>query len=294
MKAQDRRIWKCCPRCGTWVFAPTKDAKAYPEDYYGGPVAKFSGWAQKLRTRFHRGRARWVRTMLPKKSGQIYDVGCGDGLFLEEAARLGLRIAGFEPESVPRSQAERRLGHSLDPRLFASLKSKKASAITCWQVIEHLQDPPAFLRTCRQHLTKGGLLTISTVNLDSLQAKCFGGHWLHLDPPRHLWIGTLGRVVRLVQDSGFRVEKVRYNCLEFGPVGWIDSLINLVDTKRDRLLACLKQGCREPGDWLAYTLSAVLTPAAFGLALIEGALNLPATFEIYARLENDRARRQGG
>jgi len=98
----------------------------------------------------------------------------------------------------------------------------------------------------------------------------------------------------MVQDAGFRVEEVRYHCLEFGPVGWVDSLINLVDTKRDRLLRCLKLGCREPGDWLACILSAALTPAAFVLSLVEGVLHQPATFELYARLEKDRARRQGG
>ena len=294
MRPPDRRFWRSCPRCGTWVFTPAEKGEAYPKDYYGGPKAKFSGWAQRLRAGFHRQRALWVQRGLNRKNGKIYDVGCGDGLFLEEASRLGLRIAGFEPETMPRNQAERRLGQALDQKPFASLKSEKASAITCWQVIEHLDDPLSFLRACRQHLEQGGLLAISTVNLDSLQAKCFGGHWLHLDPPRHLWIGTLRRVVQMVQDSGFRLEKVRYHCLEFGPIGWVDSLINVVDTTRDRLLRCLTLGGREPGDWLAYALSAALTPVALILSLLEGALNHPATFEIYARLEKDRARRQGG
>ena len=294
MASPECRRWRICPRCGTWVFAPKERTEAYPEDYYGGPAAKFSGWAQHLRTRFHRARARLVRKGLPRKNGKVYDVGCGDGLFLEEAARLGLKVAGFEPESTPRGQAERRIGQRLDRQLFASLKAEKASAITCWQVIEHLDDPPAFLRACRKHLADDGLLTLSTVNLDSLQAKCFGGRWLHLDPPRHLWIGTLRRVIQLVREAGFRVEKVRYNNLEFGPVGWVDSLFNLVDTKRDRLLTCLKQGCREPQDWFVYLTAAGLTPAAFVLSMLEAGLHHPATFEVYARLEKERARRQGG
>jgi hypothetical protein len=227
-------------------------------------------------------------------SGKVYDVGCGDGLFLKEASRLGMVIDGFEPESMPRGQAEKRLAKRLDKKLFASLKSEKASAITCWQVIEHLENPHSFLRACRKHLVDDGLLTLSTVNIDSLQAKCFGGKWLHLDPPRHLWIGNLQKVIQLVKDSGFSVEKVRYNSSEFGPAGWVDSLFNLVDTKRDRLLACLKQGCRDPHDWLVYILSIALAPVALLLSLLEAMLNKPATFEIYARLKKDRARCQGG
>ena len=287
MHSPDRLLWGSCIRCRTWVLLPKEKIEAYPADYYGGPVAKFSGWAQNLRMRFHRERARLVRRGLNRRNGKVYDVGCGDGLFLKEAKRLGLRITGFEPEPMPRRQAEERLGRSLDQKLFASLKSEKASAITCWQVIEHLDDPRSFLRECRHHLTDGGLLSLSTVNLGSLQAKFFGGKWLHLDPPRHLWIGNLHRVIKLVKDSGFEVEKIRYNSLEFGPVGWVDSLFNLVDTKRDRLLVCLKKGCSGPLDWTAYILSAALAPVAIMLSLLEAGINKPATFEIYARLKKD-------
>ena len=286
--------WSSCRRCDTWVFTSKENAEAYPLDYYGRPTAKFSGWAQSLRARFHRERARLVRKELNRKNERVYDVGCGDGLFLEEASRLGFRVAGFEPESTPRGQAEKRLDKKVDQKLFASLKSEKASAITCWQVIEHLDNPASFLRACRQHLVHGGLLTLSTVNRDSLQAKCFGGNWLHLDPPRHLWIGTLQRVTQLVREAGFRVEKVRYRSLEFGPVGWVDSFFNLADRKRDRLLTTLKQGCHEPRDWIVYLLSFALAPVASLLSLLEAGLNHPATFEIYARLEKDRARRHGG
>jgi SAM-dependent methyltransferase len=273
---------------------PAKGVEAYPKEYYGGPTAKFSGWAQYLRRRFHRSRARWVRKWASRKDGYIYDVGCGDGLFLESASQLGFRPMGFEPEGLPRVQAEKRMKKKVDRKLFQSVGAKKLAAITCWQVIEHLNNPIPFLRACRRHLKPGGLLAFSTVNLDSYQSKCFGGNWLHLDPPRHLWVGTLRGLVKLVQDSGFTVMKIRYNCLEFGPIGWVDSLFNGMDRKRDRLLECLKQGCREPHDWLIWFLAAALTPLAFALSLLEAGLNHPATFEIYARREKRGARRQGG
>jgi SAM-dependent methyltransferase len=294
MNLPDCLFWKSCCECGSWVFLGKEKTKTYPEDYYGGPAGKFSGWAQHLRTHFHRQRARLVQKAINRKNGKVYDVGCGDGLFLKEASRLGMRIGGFEPQSTPRGQTEKRLSKKLDEKVFASLKSEKASAITCWQVIEHMDDPPSFLQSCRQRLAHGGLLTISTVNLSSLQAKCFGGKWLHLDPPRHLWIGNLPRVIQLVRDAGFSIEKVRYNSLEFGPVGWVDSLFNTMDTKRDRLLACLKQGCQEPRDWLVYILSTALAPVALLLSLFEAGLKQPATFEIYARVKKHRLRRQGG
>lgn len=294
MPSRYRRNWKRCNRCDTWVLNPVQGVDVYPGDYYGGPSAKFSGWAQNLRSGFHHARACWVKKLLRQKNGFVYDVGCGDGLFLESAGQRGLETMGFEPETIPRKQAEKRLGKKLDQKLFQSVGKRKLAAITCWQVIEHLENPIPFLRACRQHLQPEGLLALSTVNLDSYQSKCFGGNWLHLDPPRHLWVGAMQKIVRLIKASGYRIVKIRYNCLEFGPVGWLDSLFNGMDRKRDRLLGCLKQGCREPGDWLVWLLAAALTPLALILSLMEAGLHHPATFEVYARLEKRGARRQGG
>lgn len=289
-----RSLWRCCASCHTWIYCPSPNTLAYPAEYYGGPAAKFTGWAQALRAHFHRGRARLVRRWLRQKKGRVYDVGCGDGLFLQEAAQLGLSTVGFEPEPIPRNQAETRLGKRLDSSLFQSLRSSKAAAISCWQVIEHLADPRTFLHSCHQHLMPDGILALSTVNLGSYQARLFGKNWLHLDPPRHLWVSDLNTVVRMVESSGFRVLQIRHNSLEFGPVGWADSCFNLFDSKRDRLLHCLKLGCHEPKDWLVWGLTVILTPLSMLLSMTESLLNHPATFEIYARADKKRARRHGG
>jgi SAM-dependent methyltransferase len=224
----------------------------------------------------------------------VYDVGCGDGLFLQAASRLGLQIRGFEPEPVPRRQAEQRLRQRLDATMPKASHQSRFSAITCWQVIEHVRDPREFLRLLRGALKKNGLLAISTVNRNSWQARCFGVRWLHLDPPRHLWIGSMPTVRKMVEDAGFQVLEVFHRPLEFGPVGWVDSLWNFWGTERDRLLRCLKRGCWGPADRLLWLLSVALAPWAAVLAVAESLFGSPATFEIYARLDRKRARRQGG
>lgn len=287
-------LWKDCPRCGTWILLRSGQAVAYPSEYYGGSAAKFSGLAQTLRERFHQARARSVRRWLGKKAATVYDVGCGDGLFLQAASRLGLGILGFEPEMIPRNQAEQRLKKHVDSVLLKSCGLSEISAITCWQVIEHERNPQRLLQAISRRLRDGGLLAISTVNRDSLQAKCFGTTWLHLDPPRHLWIGSRKKLLEMVKAAGFQVLEVRHRPLEFGPVGWVDSFFNLFDSERDRLLRCLKEGCAGPWDRIIWLLSAALTPFAVVLSLLESAVGRPATFEIYARLQKRGARRQGG
>lgn len=287
-------LWKICSRCETWVFPPSQQLNAYPAEYYGGSAAKFTGLAQGFRERFHKARARSIQRWLKRGMGTVYDVGCGDGLFLRAASSLGLGILGFEPEMIPRKQAEQRLKRRVDSTLLASRNHSGISAITCWQVIEHMRDPQGFLRTVAHALKNGGILAISTVNLHSLQARCFGCSWLHLDPPRHLWISSRKKLLEMVKAAGFQILEVRHRPLEFGPVGWVDSFFNLFDSERDRLLRCLKQGCAGPSDRLIWLLSAALTPFAVFLSVLESAIGRPATFEIYARLEKRGARRQGG
>lgn len=224
----------------------------------------------------------------------VYDIGCGDGLFLESISRLGLQVGGFEPEAVPRKQAEQRLQMKLDAALRPQSSGPRISAITCWQVIEHVEDPQKLLQTIRGLLSDGGLLALSTVNRDALQAKIFGTHWLHLDPPRHRWIGSRNSVIKMIEAAGFQVIQVSHRPLEFGPIGWVDSLLNFFDFERDRLLRCLKQGVAKPFDRWICLLAAALTPWAVILSLLESVFGHPATFEIYARLEKRGARRQGG
>jgi hypothetical protein len=101
-------------------------------------------------------------------------------------------------------------------------------------------------------------------------------------------------VRKMVEDAGFQVLEVFHRPLEFGPVGWVDSLWNFWGTERDRLLRCLKRGCWGPADRLLWLLSVALAPWAAVLAVAESLFGSPATFEIYARLDRKRARRQGG
>ena len=287
-------LWRICRCCDAWVLASSDQTKAYPKEYYGGSAAKFTGLAYTFRRHFHRARARSVLHWVQGHAGIIYDLGCGDGLFLEAILKSGFPAYGYEPEAVPREQAEQRLKKRLDSKLRTALTRPRFSAITCWQVIEHIRDPQKLLQWVRRNLVDGGLLAISTVNLDSVQAKMFGTHWLHLDPPRHFWVGSKSSVVAMLTGAGFKILGIRHRPLEFGPVGWVDSLMNLFDPERDRLLRCLKRGCHGPKDRVVWLLSAILSPLAVVLSLAESLAGRPATFEIYARVENKGARRQGG
>jgi 2-polyprenyl-6-hydroxyphenyl methylase/3-demethylubiquinone-9 3-methyltransferase len=97
------------------------------------------------------------------------DVGCGAGLLCEPLARLGAEVVGIDaaPENVAaaRLHAEGQ-GLAIDYRAGSIdvLGPEPFDLITSLEVIEHVEDPAAFVRGLAGALAQGGLLILSTPN----------------------------------------------------------------------------------------------------------------------------------
>ena len=276
-----------CGECQTAVLISSEGEPAYPDDYFGEGDAKFSGMAGAARKRWHSGRARVVAEVGQAASSRsIYDIGCGDGAFLSACKREGFEVAGCEPQERAREQARKNLGCRIDGDLFSEAPVNSLDIVTAWQVIEHVENPGEMIRKIHDYLKPGGLFAVSTVNLSSWQARIFGSLCLHLDPPRHLWVGHRSQVEHLLERNGFTIERRRWNHLEFGPIGYVDSLVNVFDHKRDRILKCLKTGFPGIPNKISWLAAAVITPPALILSTVEACFSASATFELYARRRN--------
>ena len=272
-----------CKSCGTQVLSESRGEPAYPDEYFGNDEEKFRGTAGGIRRYWHEKRSAHLRAAAGTGASTLYDIGCGDGLFLKSAKGRGFSIGGLEPMDKAREQAEKKLGFKIDAEPFSSPSAGGCDVVTAWQVIEHVERPGDLFEQVHKNLKPGGLFAVSTVNLDSWQARLFGTNWLHLDPPRHLWVAGRTRVEDLLVRHGFTIVARRWNHLEFGPVGYVDSLVNLVDPRRDRILKGLKTGFHGPTDRCAWFAGALLTAPAILASALEAAAGSPATFELYAR-----------
>ncbi len=118
---------------------------------------------------------------------RLLDVGCGNGAFLQCAARLGWDAEGVDSDAAAVAAARaagcRAMQGNLNELPFEKARYRH---ITLNHVIEHVDDPIALLRRCFELLAPGGRLWLETPNLRSFGHQVFGAAWRGLEPPRHL------------------------------------------------------------------------------------------------------------
>ncbi|KAF9075329.1 3-demethylubiquinone-9 3-methyltransferase [Rhodocollybia butyracea] len=104
----------------------------------------------------------------------ILDVGCGGGLLSESLARLGARTTGIDASESNLAIAQHHA--SLDSRLSTNLtykhapaesllsQSKRYDVVCSMEVLEHVDHPAMFLKTCAELLKPSGHLFLSTIS----------------------------------------------------------------------------------------------------------------------------------
>jgi SAM-dependent methyltransferase len=140
---------------------------------------------------------------LPEAShrSRVLDVGCGSGAWLGYACRAHFEGAGVEPDPKARQLGRE---HGFDIReSLDDFAGELFDAITLSHVIEHLHDPLATLRACRDRLMPGGMIYVDTPNIDAVGHEIYGRHWRGLETPRHLVLFNRSSLRRAFEEAGF-------------------------------------------------------------------------------------------
>jgi 2-polyprenyl-3-methyl-5-hydroxy-6-metoxy-1,4-benzoquinol methylase len=122
------------------------------------------------------------------KKGNILDVGCSFGFFLDAARQRGWAVTGVELSQYAATYATQRFGLSVVNKsvLDAGFAENSFDVITMWYVIEHLPNPKQVLMHLSTLLNEDGMLVVSTPNVESYRAKIQGQKWRIWIPPEHL------------------------------------------------------------------------------------------------------------
>jgi SAM-dependent methyltransferase len=194
-----------CQVCGTCESIPhTSDANVYEWIYKHRSVAPgYSRYAQfadevlkvsqpldylSREEDMYYGVAKTIRASVPKH-GRILDVGCGLGYLTYALNRAGFHTTGLDISQEAVANAKKAYGDFFVCQDFFELEGEY-DAICMLELIEHVEEPKAFIAKARTLLKEGGKLIVTTPNRSWFPE---GDLWSTDLPPVHItWFTEKG------------------------------------------------------------------------------------------------------
>lgn len=136
-----------------------------------------------------------------RKEHKILEVGCGLGYLTAALRRLGYQCDGIDLSDEAVKKATRSFGDFYtNISLEAMREDQKYDVVISLEVIEHVSDPSAFVKSCMKKLKPGGIFVVSTPNGDPEVIK--NSSWISDPPPVHLWLFSQKSMKTIFQTIG--------------------------------------------------------------------------------------------
>lgn len=198
-------VYQCCNCSFVFIVDDTAEKsiiKSYimAEDpvYIGEMAARIKTFTNHLKR---------LNKYFPNK-GKLLDVGACTGVFMNLSHKKGWKVWGIEPSkwAVRQAKGLNIENNILKPDLFPK---SFFEVITIWDVIEHFSDPLKALQTVFDYLKPGGVLAMTTMDVDSLTAKLLGKTWP--------WYMRMHRVYFSKRTMKQILEKAGFTEIKFNP-----------------------------------------------------------------------------
>ena len=173
---------------------------------------------------FRRSQFQSVVDTVDGAASSVFELGCGDGEYLDIFRELGLETAGIEG-SVTLSQRGRDKGHDVTTGFLTetdmpSALSERFDIVSSFNFIEHLPDPLASLRELAGFLRPGGAALLEVPNYDMISEF----HLFNEFIPDHRFYFTQETFGALLSQAGFQI-------IECSAI-WDSYIISVVARKR--------------------------------------------------------------
>jgi 2-polyprenyl-3-methyl-5-hydroxy-6-metoxy-1,4-benzoquinol methylase len=212
-----------CASCGLiWVspMEPSLD-EANDSDTCWAEYAVYSTGIERQMKRFRR-QLEWIGRLREATIGsRLLDVGCGLGYLVKVALDYGFDAYGLDISPKAVYHARELVG---DRRIYLGtlenmhVKEGELNLITAMNVIEHMENPSAFVQMCHRILSQGGILLMETPTSDGLlhqmnkraydisQGKVV---WPSIGPRGHKYLFNARSMTLLLQRQGFKVLSIK-------------------------------------------------------------------------------------
>ncbi|MEO6219344.1 MAG: class I SAM-dependent methyltransferase [Ginsengibacter sp.] len=151
-----------------------------------------------------------VENKTGRKQGNILDIGCGTGAFLNTMKKANWKVTGLEPDETARKKALDLYDLQLNTseKLF-SLPNESFDAITMWHVLEHVHDLHEYTNQVKSLLKPNGRLFVAVPNYTCFDEEIYKESWAAYDVPRHLYHFSPASMKELFYLHGFQVISMK-------------------------------------------------------------------------------------
>jgi SAM-dependent methyltransferase len=207
-----------CEQCGLMYLRerpePEEIASFYPAEYLPYKKAiederwKLMRWMRRRNISKYR---RVIEDYAAHVPGVVLDVGCSTGIFLSEMQRRGWKAYGVELSPSAAEYANTHFGLNVLPGTLDDMEilDKTLTAVTFWDVLEHIPDPQGTLSRVHGLLEDNGIVVITVPNTSSWDRSLFGRYWIGYDAPRHFNVFPKPVLTELLVAAGFEVLRAR-------------------------------------------------------------------------------------
>ena len=176
------------------------------------------------------------------KTGNILDIGCGTGEFLNTCKNAKWQTLGIEPDPDARQMGIQNFG--LDIREEAELRNLNDASfdiITMWHVLEHVPKLNERVQELKRLIKPGGVIIIAVPNCNSLDAKIYKENWAAYDVPRHLYHFTPKDVDSLFALHGMKIFRILPMIFDSF---YVSMLSEKIKTRRTNIIRATWNGLR--------------------------------------------------
>jgi 2-polyprenyl-6-hydroxyphenyl methylase/3-demethylubiquinone-9 3-methyltransferase len=178
---------------------------------------------------------------------RLLDIGCGGGVLTEEFASMGCQVSGIDisPRSIAVAQAHAALsGFPIDYRVGSGTRlpfdDGRFDAVSCCDVLEHIQDWKEVIFEVSRVLVPGGLFFFDTINR-TLKSQVIFIYGLQESPltklmpeNTHLWkmFITPQEITSALKEQGLAVQDMQGGKIAKNPLA---TLWEIWQQKRGRI-----------------------------------------------------------
>ena len=199
-----------CPNCQLVFYDKKIDAASlYTEDYFkGGEYADYLADKEIIQRNFG---CRIKQLRKYKDGGRLLEIGSAYGLFMEMAQPFW-QVTGVEISSECAEYARNNLGLDVKTADFLSLQDEFESydIICMWDTVEHLAHPVRYIEKASRWLKPGGLLFLTTGDIDSRMSRFRKDKWRLIHPPTHLYYFSKNTLTRSANKAELEVINISH------------------------------------------------------------------------------------